>query len=431
MSLSKLTIGPFDPLRDQRNLVHVNNSSTCVTPGALYDKEMGIVKKLGWPACIGDYAACFGTTGFIVLPWAMLNPGFEKEMVKFLTIFSLEDTLGQPLRLKMLDIIPNLVEKYKSKSGFRKLKAISKSAISTSPWKPWAEGGGVKYKYKEVGPEGKKIDAWKEIQGNTLRDLLRDVCERHIAGEPRYDPSRTKVTLNDLGFNVSISRPTQFVVDVVPIMQNSMRAPLMGSVLRNDCVTTKVHPITTYYKDLVDATLANNMANVRTAWMAILETDEQFSMKHTVFTGAKEAFLRGSMLSKVGGQMARSVVAPNPLQRPDQVGIPRLFAKEVSRRIAVTVDNVDEVSRLIQDGHITHIMHTDTHEYVKIDSYASVDLIPGKMLVLRELADGDVVLINRQPTLHKNSLLAFRVYLHDEDVIYIHPSATTSFGMDL
>lgn len=431
MSLSKLMIGPFDPLRNERNLVHVDNSTTCTTPGALYDKEMGIVKKPGWPTCTGDYAACFGTTGFIVLPTPMLNPGFEDEMCKFLALFTLEDTPGQPFRLRMLDIIPNLAEKFKSKGGFRKLKAISKAAVSANPWRPWEEGGGVKYKYKEVGPEGRKIDAWKEIHGSTLRDMLRDVCERHIAGEPRYDPVRTLVTLNDLGFNVSISRPDQFVVDVVPVMQNSMRAPLMGSMLQSDCVTTKVHPLTTYYHDLVDATMTRNIMNIRIAWMAILETDDQYSMKKTVFTGSKEAFLRGSMFSKVGGQIARSVVAPNPLQRPDQVGIPRLFAKDISRRVAVTSENVDEISRLIQDGHITHIMYSDTHEYIKIGAYSSIDLIPGKMLVLRELADGDIVIINRQPTLHKNSLLAFRVYLHDDDVIYIHPSATTSFGMDL
>jgi DNA-directed RNA polymerase beta' subunit len=99
----------------------------------------------------------------------------------------------------------------------------------------------------------------------------------------------------------------------------------------------------------------------------------------------------------------------------------------------VTEDNMAEIISLIEQGHVNYIFHVPTREYIRIDKIDNLQgnrLEPGRTLVLRELRDGDFVLANRQPTLHKNSILGFIVKLHDGDTIQIHPSASTSFGAD-
>jgi DNA-directed RNA polymerase subunit A' len=115
---------------------------------------------------------------------------------------------------------------------------------------------------------------------------------------------------------------------------------------------------------------------------------------------------------------------------PTQVGVPRIFAKELSGRIQVTEANMAEVIALVQNGTLTHIFHADTKKYIPIkDEEGGIRLTPGT-LVLRELQDGDIVLMNRQPSLHKGSTNAHSVLLHDDDVFKIHPSMAKGYGAD-
>jgi hypothetical protein len=50
----------------------------------------------------------------------------------------------------MREGIYNYVQKHRTLTGFRKLKAIA-AEIATSNWRVWPEGGGVRYVVKERG----------------------------------------------------------------------------------------------------------------------------------------------------------------------------------------------------------------------------------------------------------------------------------------
>lgn len=413
-SLSRVSIGSYIVDERGRSAVPVTDPAMCIRQNSLYDQGMGYLDKPGWPACAGDHAACFGRMGYIPLDSYILNPAFDSAMVQYLALFSYaRDDTGRHY-LSMREGVAHLVEKHRTLKGYRRLKAISEEIVSTNPWKVNDEVGGMWYR------DGK--DDFISISGRELRELLADATYR-------YSSDSTNVSLADIGIDVSVSRPEDFVRGDIPVLPNIMRAPQRDSSVTGNCVKGKHHPFTEQYARIVDAVRSRNTSAIRKEWMNLIKTGEGDNLKNAIFSD-KKAFLRGHMFSKVGGQIARSVVAPNPRQRPDQVGIPRLLAKDVSYRVLVTEDNLADVSDMIREGRITHLLHTRTGEYIKIDEYSSLNLEPGRMLVLRELQDGDIVLANRQPTLHKNSILGFEVYLHDYDTIYIHPSATKSFGMD-
>lgn len=414
-SLSQVSIGSYIPDARGRSAVPIDDPSMCIRQNSLYDQGMGYLNKPGWPACVGDHAACFGRMGYIPLDTYILNPAFDSAMIQYLALFSLgTNDMGRSY-LSMKEGVAHLVERHRTLKGYRRLKAISEEITASNPWKVSDEIGGVLYRIKN------KDDAIP-VSGRELRELLMDATRR-------YSSDDANVSLADIGIDINVSRPEDFVRGDIPVLPNIMRAPQRDSSISGNCIKGKHHPFTEHYARIINAVRSKDIANIRKEWMNLIKNGEGENLKSAVFVD-KKAFLRGNMFAKVGGQIARSVVAPNPRQRPDQVGIPRLLAKDVSYRVPVTEDNLNEVSDMIREGKITHLLHTRTGEYIKINEYSSLNLEPGKMLVLRELQDGDVVLANRQPTLHKNSILGFEVYLHDYDTIYIHPSATKSFGMD-
>jgi hypothetical protein len=51
-------------------------------------------------------------------------------------------------------------------------------------------------------------------------------------------------------------------------------------------------------------------------------------------------------------------------------------------------------------------------------------------LVERELMNGDYVMFNRQPTLHKQSMMGYQVVLHDELTIGLHIAVTRPHNAD-
>lgn len=426
--LSKVTLGPYIPNLNGRTAVIVTSSEPCIANGALYDEKMGKLNKPGWPSCDGDHAACFGRTGVATLKSDMLVPAFEDAMIQYLALFELAYDGNTPY-LQMRSDVGYLVQKHRTHSGSRRIKAISKDVVSSNPWKIWPEGGGVKYRTKTKKNKDDK-EEYVAFYGRELKRLLIAATRKHTSQENGDEPG---ITLEDIGLNPSKSKPEDWVRGDIPILPNPMRAPQYRGSIKDGCAVGNIHPFTDKYANIIRAIQSGTTgpAGVRTAYLNLIKDGEADTLRSNVFSSNKKAFLRGGMYAKTGGQIGRSVVAPNPEQRPDQVGIPRKLAKSISFRIAVTDENLEDIIQLVQEGHITHILHLKTGEYIAINKYADIKLVPKQMLVLRELQDGDAVLINRQPTLHKNSILGFEVYLHDEDVIYIHPSSTKSFGMDL
>lgn len=422
--LSKVSIGSYIASDRGRRAVEVTDSRLYVQPNALYDQGMGYLNTPGWPSCDGDHAACFGRMGYIPLKVDILNPVFDTAMLAYLALFRYgTDDANHPI-LIMKEGVAELVERHRTLKGYRKLKAISEDITPQNPWKIWDEMGGVKYKIRNK-KSSESEDLYIFITGGELKDLLSDATFR-------YTDDEANVSLADIGINVDVAKPEDFIRGDIPVLPNIMRAPQRGSDLRSTgSVNGNHHPFTEIYSKLVNVVTHGKIDEIRKEWMNLIKNGEQGNLKDAVFSSDKRGFLRGGMFAKVGGQIARSVVAPNPRQRPDQVGIPRRLARDISYRIPVTEENKEEIISLIEQGLITHILHIRTGEYIRVDEFSTIELEAGKMLVLRELRDGDVVLVNRQPTLHKNSILGFEVYLHDYDVVYIHNSAAKSFGMDL
>jgi DNA-directed RNA polymerase II subunit RPB1 len=130
--------------------------------------------------------------------------------------------------------------------------------------------------------------------------------------------------------------------------------------------------------------------------------------------GGKEGRIRYNIQGKRVEFSARSVITPDPNLSVAEIGVPLEIAMNLTSPERVTPYNVDKLYKLVQngadtwpgaktivraDGRMISLKHVNTKEIV---------LYNGDV-VNRHLLDNDILLFNRQPTLHKMSMMGHRV----------------------
>lgn len=128
----------------------------------------------------------------------------------------------------------------------------------------------------------------------------------------------------------------------------------------------------------------------------------------------KQGRFRGNLSGKRVDFSGRTVISPDPNLRIDQVAVPVHVAKILTFPETVTKSNIKHMRELVANGADNHpganfveFKHTGVRKFLKYGNrkYVASELKHGDV-VERHLLDGDVVLFNRQPSLHKLSIMA-------------------------
>src|SRR5215212_965446 len=125
----------------------------------------------------------------------------------------------------------------------------------------------------------------------------------------------------------------------------------------------------------------------------------------------KEGRLRGNLMGKRVDFSARTVITGDPNLELDEVGVPRSIARNLTFPEIVTPYNIDRMHQLVNNGPTEH----PGAKYVIRQDGSRIDLRHHKRTgeialqygykVERHIVDGDVVIFNRQPSLHKMSMM--------------------------
>ena len=125
---------------------------------------------------------------------------------------------------------------------------------------------------------------------------------------------------------------------------------------------------------------------------------------------SKNGRIRGNLMGKRVNFSARSVITGDPNLSVRQLGVPMKIAKNLTKPIVVNEKNRDFLMRLIQNGPDVHpgakIVERKNGESISL-RYADVNSIhlDDGDIVHRHMMDGDAVLFNRQPSLHRMSMM--------------------------
>ena len=130
----------------------------------------------------------------------------------------------------------------------------------------------------------------------------------------------------------------------------------------------------------------------------------------------KEGRFRSNLSGKRVNFSARTVISPDPNISINEVGVPEMIAKEVTVPAYVNDWNIDEIRTYVENGPNVHpganymISESGNRRKINEDTkeYILENLKPGDV-VERHLKDGDMVLFNRQPSLHRMSMMAHEV----------------------
>jgi DNA-directed RNA polymerase II subunit RPB1 len=121
--------------------------------------------------------------------------------------------------------------------------------------------------------------------------------------------------------------------------------------------------------------------------------------------------MRGNLMAKRVDYSARSVITADPNISIRELGIPMKVAKNITKPVIVNKINKAFLTKLIQNGPDVwpgaKMLEKNNGEVITLRYYLdrnSIDLEEGDT-VHRHMMDGDAILFNRQPTLHRMSMM--------------------------
>jgi DNA-directed RNA polymerase subunit A' len=130
----------------------------------------------------------------------------------------------------------------------------------------------------------------------------------------------------------------------------------------------------------------------------------------------KEGRFRGNLSGKRVNFSARTVISPDPLIDIDEVGVPEIIAKELTIPVRVNEKNIEEIRKLVLNGPnvwpgANYVIRPDGRRKKITDlnkEDIAKEIAPG-YIVERHLLNGDISIFNRQPSLHRMSIMGHRV----------------------
>ena len=165
----------------------------------------------------------------------------------------------------------------------------------------------------------------------------------------------------------------------------------------------------------------------------------------------KEGLFRMNMMGKRVNFAARSVISPDPNIETNEIGVPPVFAKKLTYPEPVTNHNFYEMKEAVlngvnkwpgasaienESGQVINLRFKNLEER---QALANQLLAPSNTnmngarnkKVHRHLTNGDIVLMNRQPTLHKPSIMAHRTHiLPGEKTLRMHYANCNTYNAD-
>ena len=151
----------------------------------------------------------------------------------------------------------------------------------------------------------------------------------------------------------------------------------------------------------------------------------------------KTGRMRFNLMGKRVNYSARTVITPDPYISVQELGVPKKIALNMTKPVIVTSRNYEFLRKLVQNG-------PDVHPGAKIvekggaqiflryaDRVAISQALDYGDVVHRHMLDGDFILFNRQPTLHRGSMMGHCVRIMPKgDTFRLNVADTKPYNAD-
>jgi len=418
--------------------------------GGLVDLRLGTCDiYLPCTTCGQNSIDCPGHFGHTVLASPVFNFGFLNHLKNLLQCVCLKCS---NLLVEKSDVQFKKTLNKKCESRFKELKNLTKNVNYC-----FHCGVPVPKIKREVKDNG-SIRIMIERDVNNDIDDVNNIKKIKESLTPRYCYNILRnISDNDcylLGFNPKMQRPEDLIIENFPIPPSIIRptakVDFMSASTMEDALTLKISDIITANKrvrhQIEKETVSNELStynqdifNLLQYHIATFYDNESVSLPRAEFkTGGrptksisdrikgKTGRIRSNLMGKRVDFSGRTVITSDPYIDIDQVGIPKKMAMELTIPEEVTPYNIKYLSGLVKNGRdvypganfVLRITFRDgKQEIQKIDLKYRKKTIKLNLndIVERHSVDGDYVLFNRQPTLHKPSMMGHKIQVIDND----------------
>lgn len=234
-----------------------------------------------------------------------------------------------------------------------------------------------------------------------------------------------------MGFSPIWSRPEWMVCQVLAVPPPAVRPSVKHDSQQRseDDISHIIVNIIKANKTLQDKITQNANTNVVDDWTTVLQyycatlVDNKIpgvasvaqrsgrplkSIKERL--NGKTGRVRGNLMGKRVDFSARSVITPDPNLSISELGVPLKIAKNLTKPVKVNVKNRLPLLKLVQNGPDEYpgakILERKNGESISLRyvDRKSIRLEIGD-IIHRHVIDGDAILFNRQPTLHRMSMM--------------------------
>ncbi|KAL1882158.1 DNA-directed RNA polymerase II core subunit rpo21 [Diaporthe australafricana] len=270
----------------------------------------------------------------------------------------------------------------------------------------------------------------------------------------------TDADLEDMGLNKDYARPEWLVVTVLPVPPPPVRPSISmdgtGQGLRNeDDLTYKLGDIIRANGNVKQALSEGSPAHILNDFEQLLQYHVATYMDNDIAgtpralqksgrpvkairarLKGKEGRLRGNLMGKRVDFSARTVITGDANISLDQVGVPRSIARTLTYPETVTPYNIHRLHQLVENGPNEHpgakyVIRSDgTRIDLRHHKRASQITLEYGWKVERHLIDGDYIIFNRQPSLHKESMMGHRVKVMPYSTFRLNLSVTSPYNAD-
>ncbi|CAH9094797.1 unnamed protein product [Cuscuta epithymum] len=463
----------------QMSVVHIEHSETTERgkpkPGGLSDPRLGTIdRKMKCETCMGSMAECPGHFGHLELAKPMFHIGFMKTVLSILrcVCFNCSKILADEDE-----------PKFKQAMRIRNPKNRLKKILDACKNKSKCEGGDeinlqgqdpdepVKKTRGGCGAQQPKIS----IDGMKMVSEYKGQKKKNDDQEPMPEPGRKQLTaemvlsilkrISDedcqlLGLDPKYARPDWMILQVLPVPPPPVRPSVMmdTSSRSEDDLTHQLAMIIRHNENLKKQERNGAPAHIISEFAQLLQFhiatyfDNELpgQPRATQRSGrpiksicsrlkAKEGRIRGNLMGKRVDFSARTVITPDPTINIDQLGVPWSIALNLTYPETVTPYNIERLKELVEYGPhpppgktgAKYIIRDDGQRldlrYLKKSSDQHLEL---GYKVERHLNDGDFVLFNRQPSLHKMSIMGHRIKIMPYSTFRLNLSVTSPYNAD-
>ncbi len=149
----------------------------------------------------------------------------------------------------------------------------------------------------------------------------------------------------------------------------------------------------------------------------------------------KEGRFRYNLSGKRVNFSARTVISPDPMISIDEVGVPKAIAEVLTVPVPVTEWNKREIIEYIERDEYPRVLYVIRPDgrHIKVTPTSRESILENigvGWIAERQLKDGDLVLFNRQPSLHRISMMGHLVKVLPGKTFRINPTVTPPYNAD-